>query len=81
MRNSHSYYHLLLQICQNKTYIERFYHKLAEHSNFNSYVSEYSVCEKIISKVINFLTISVDKTIVVPEDKNRQIKKKIISIK
>ena len=61
MRNSYLYYHLLLQIYQDKTHIEKFCHKSAEHSNSDQYISKYSIFNKMIHEATNSAAISADK--------------------
>ena len=78
MRDSHSCYHSLLQICQDKTHIEKFYHRSAEHSDSDWYVSRYSVSDKMIHEAMNSAAISADRAVAVWENEDRWVKRKII---
>ena len=61
MKDSHSYYHSLFQICWNKIHIERFYYKLIEYLNSDWYINKYSIFNKMIHEIINSAAISADK--------------------
>ena len=78
MRNSHSHYHSLFQICWNKTYTERFYYRSAEHSDSDQYISKYSAFNKMIHEVTNSAAISADRAAAVWENENRQVRKKTV---
>ena len=60
-RNNYSYYHLLFQICQNKTYIEKLSHKSTEYLNSDQYDSKYSTSDKMIHEIMNSAAISADR--------------------
>ena len=81
MRDSHSHYHSLFQICWDKTHIEKLCHKLIEHLNSDQYISKYSVSNKMIHETINSAAISADKAAAVWENRNRWIKKNDQTIK
>ena len=78
IRNSHSYYHSLFQICWDKTYIKKFYHKSAEHSSSDQYINKYSAFNKMIHEVTDSVTISADRAAAVWENKNRWVRKKTV---
>ena len=78
MRDSHSCYHLLFQICWDKTHTERFYHKSAEYSDSDWYVNKYSASNKMIHEATNSAAISADRVAVIWENKNRQAEKRTI---
>ena len=61
MRDSHSCYHSLLQICQDKTHTGRLCHRSAEHSDSDQYNSEYLASNKMIHEAMNSVTISADR--------------------
>ena len=71
MRDSHSHYYSLLQICWNKTHTEKFCHKSAEHSSSDWYISKYSVFDKMIHEAMNSAAISADKAAAVWENRNK----------
>ena len=70
-RNSHSCYYSLLQICQDKTHTERFYHRSAEYSDSDWYVSRYSAFNKMIHEVTDSAAISADRAAAVWENEDR----------
>ena len=61
IKDSHSYYYSLLQICWDKTHTEKFCHKLAEYSDSDQYISKYSASDKMIHEATNSAAISADK--------------------
>ena len=61
MRDSHSCYYSLFQICWDKTHTERLCHRLAEHSDSDQYINRYSASNKMIHKATNSVTISADR--------------------
>ena len=65
MRDSHSCYYSLLQICQNKIHIEKFCHKSAEYLSSDQYVSKYSMSDKMIHEAMNSAAISADRAVAV----------------
>ena len=77
-RNNHSCYHLLFQICWDKIHTEKFYHKSAEYSDSDQYISEYSASNKMIHEAMNSVTISADRAAAVWENRDRQVKRKTI---
>ena len=78
MRDNHSCYHSLLQICWDKTHTERLCHKSAEHSDLDQYISRYSASNKMIHEATNSTAISADRGAAVWENKDRQAERKII---
>ena len=70
-KNNYSCYYLLFQICWNKTHTEKLYYKLAEYSDSDWYINEYSTSSKMIHEAINSVTISADKAAAVWENRNR----------
>ena len=78
MRDSHSCYYSLSQICQDKTHIERLYHRLAEHSDSDQYDSRYSVFDKMIHETTDSVTISANRVAAVQENKDRQAERSMI---
>ena len=61
MKNNHSCYYSLFQICQDKIHIKKFCHKSAKHLSSNQYVSKYLTSNKMIHEVMNSVTISADR--------------------
>ena len=78
MKNNHSYYHSLLQICWNKTHTEKLCHKSAEHLNSDQYVSRYSASNKIIHKATDSAAISADRAAAVWENEDRWVRRKTV---
>ena len=78
MRDSHSHYHSLFQICWDKTHIEKLCHKSAEHSDSNQYISKYSASDKIIHETTNSAAISADRAAVVWENEDRWAERRTI---
>ena len=61
MKNNHSCYYSLFQICWDKTHTERFCYKLIEYSDSDQYVNKYSISDKMIYKAMNSAAISADR--------------------
>ena len=78
MRDSHSCYHSLFQIYQDETHTEKFYHRLAEHSDSDWYDSKYSVSDKMIHEAMNSVAISADRAAAVQENKDRWVKRSTV---
>ena len=78
MRDNHSCYCSLFQICWNKIHIKKFYHKLVEYSDSDWYVSKYSVSDKIIHEATDFVIISADRAATIWENEDKKVRKKII---
>ena len=76
MRDSYLYYHLLFQICWDKTHTKKFCHKLIKYLNSDQYINKYSAFNKMIHEIMNSVTISADKAAAVWENKNKQVRKK-----
>ena len=78
MRDSHSHYHSLLQICQDKTHTKKFCHRSAEHSDSDQYVNEYPASNKMIHEAMNSVTISADRAAAVWENEDRWVRRKTV---
>ena len=78
MRDSHSHYHSLLQICQDKTHTEKFCHRSAEHSDSDQYISRYPASDKMIHEATNSAAISAGRAAAVWENEDKQARKKMI---
>ena len=71
MKNNFSHNNSLFQICWDKTYIEKFCHRLIKYSDSDWYVSKYSVSDKMIHEIINSVTILADRAAAVWENRDR----------
>ena len=78
MKDSHSHYHSLLQICWDKTHTEKLCHKSAEYSSSDWYVNKYSTFNKMIHEATNSAAISADRAAAVWENEDKWVRKKMI---
>ena len=78
MRDSHSHYHSLLQICWDKTHTEKSDHKSAEHLNSDQYSSKYSMSDKMIHETTDSAAILADRAAAVWENENRWAERSMI---